>query len=137
LRDLHNNIKAVRAISPAAAVTNNDPLVSQIVDRLGHDSLEFLILTGSLADVDATFTVLVEDGNSATLADNTAVADAELFGTELAAAPLFSDDNKVFKIGYNGSKRYVRLTITPGANTGDVYISAVAVLGHPAKSPVA
>ena len=137
MRDLHNNVKAVRALSPAAAITNNTALVSEIIDTLGYGSLEFVILTGSLADTDATFTVLVEDGDVSTLSDSAAVADDYLLGTEVAAAPLFSDDNKVFKIGYCGPKRYVRLTITPAANTGDVYIAAVALLGHPAVSPAA
>lgn len=137
MRDLHNNVHAVRAISPGAAVADNTPLVSQIIDRLGYDSLEFLILTGSLADADATFAVLLEDGNVPTLSDNAAVADDFLLGTEALASPTFADDDKVFKIGYSGSKRYVRLTITPAANTGNAFIAAVAVLGHAVKEPVA
>lgn len=129
--DLHNNIAPKRGISPAAAVTDNTAIVSQIVDTRGFGSVEFLLLTGSLADVDATFTVLVEDGDAANLSDAAAVADAELLGTEVLAAPLFSDDDKVFKIGYIGNKRYVRVTVTPGANTGNVFVSGVWVLGHP------
>ena len=137
MRDLHNHIEVRRAISPAAAVTDNTALVSQIIDRQGFDALEFLIATGSLADADATFTVLVEDGDASNLSDAAAVADDQLLGTEASAAPLFSDDNKARKIGYRGSKRYVRLTITPAGNSGDVYMSAVAVLGHAAIQPTA
>jgi hypothetical protein len=137
MRDLHNNIKAVRAISPGAAVTDNTPLVSQIIDRLGYESLDLLILTGSLADADAAFTVLVEDGNTATLTDNAAVTDADLISTEAAASPSYSDDDKVFKIGYRGSKRYVRLTVTPANNTGNAFVAAAALLGHAVQEPVA
>src|SRR5262245_11261951 len=109
--DLHNNITVRRAISPVS-VADNTAQVSQIIDTQGFHSLEFLIATGSIADADATFAVLVEDGNSSTLTDNAAVADAQLLGTEAAAGFQFDDDNEVRRIGYLGAKRYVRLTIT-------------------------
>jgi hypothetical protein len=134
--DLHNNITVRRAISPVS-VADTTPQVSQIIDTQGFHSLEFLIATGSIADVDATFAVLVEDGNSPTLTDNGAVADAQLLGTELAAGFQFDDDNEVRRIGYLGAKRYVRLTVTPAANASAALIAAVAVLGHPGIAPVA
>lgn len=127
MRDLHNNIKVSRAISPQNPGSGDTPIVSQIIDTKDYETLEFLIATGSLSDANATFTVLVEDGDVSTLTDNAAVADADLLGTEAAASFQFDDDNEVRKIGYRGSKRYVRLTITPSGNTGDVYVSAVAV----------
>lgn len=137
MRDLHNHIKVSRAISPVNAGSGDTAIVSQIIDTKGFESLEFLIATGSLADADATFTVLVEDGDVSTLTDNAAVADANLLGTEAEASFTFGDDNEVRKIGYRGNKRYVRLTITPANNTGDVYVSAVAVQSHAAAGPVA
>ncbi len=137
MKDMHNNIQVKRAISPLNAGSGDTAIVSQIIDRAGYDALEFLIATGSLADANATFTVLVEDGDDSDLVDDgAAVADAYLLGTEATASFAFGDDDEVRKIGYLGSKRYVRLTITPSGNTGDVYVSAVAVLGHPAGSPV-
>jgi hypothetical protein len=136
MRDLHNNIAPKRAISPVS-VSDNTAQVSQIIDRQGFDALEFLILSGSLADADVTFTALVEEGDAANLSDAAAVADADLLGTETAASFTFSDDDKVFKIGYRGSKRYVRLTITPANNASAALLAAVAVLGHPANAPTA
>ena len=130
MRDLHNNIHPLRAISPVS-VSDNTAQVSQIIDMLGYQSLEFVIATGSLADADVTFTVLVEDGDDSALSDNAAVADAFLLGTETLAAFAFGDDDETRKIGYIGIKRYVRLTITPVANASAAVISAVAVLGHP------
>lgn len=137
MRDLHNSIKVSRAFSPASGAGSDTVQVSQIIDTQGYDSLEFLTATGSLADADETFTVLVEDGNVSTLSDNAPVIDDELLGLELAAGFIFSDDDKVRKIGYVGSKRYVRLTITPTSNTGAWLIAAVAIQGHPSKAPVA
>lgn len=134
MRDLHNNIEVRRAISPTRA-TDNTALVSQIIDRANFESLEFVIATGTLADADATFTVLVEEDSQANMATPTAVADADLLGTETGASFAYNHDDQVRKIGYIGAKRYVRLTITPANNTGNADISAVAVLGHPRTLP--
>lgn len=135
MRDLHNNILVSRALSPVNPGSGDTPLVSQIIDTKDYDSLEFLIATGSLSDADATFTVLIEDGNVDTLTDNAAVADANLLGLETEASFAFGDDNEVRKIGYRGSKRYVRMTITPANNTGDIFIAAVAIQGHSRGAP--
>lgn len=135
--DLHNNIDVKRGISPAAAVTDNTAFVSQILDTRGYGAVEFLILTGALADTDATFTVLVEDGDAANLSDAAAVVDAELLGLESQAAFTFANDDVVRKIGYIGNKRYVRVTITPANNTGNAFVAGVWVLGEPTIRPTA
>lgn len=137
MRDLANHIEVRRAISPAAATTDNTAYVSQIIDLAGYQSLAFAILLGALADADATFAVLVEHGDAANLSDAAAVPDANLTGTEASAGFIFSDDNKVRKIGYVGSKRYVRLTITPANNSGNVFLAAVAILSGARHSPTA
>ncbi len=135
MRDLLNDIHPVRALSPSAGPSDNTAQVSQIIDVQGYNSLTFLILTGTLADADATFTTLVEHGDQANLSDAAAVSDDNLIGTEALASFTFADDNKVFKIGYRGSKRYVRLTITPVNNAGAAPMSVIALLGHPALRP--
>jgi len=135
-KDLHNNIHVKRAIAPVS-VADTTAQVSQIIDRQGYGALEFLIAIGSVADADATFTVLVEDGDAANLSDAAAVADEDLLGTEVLAGFQFDDDNEPRKIGYIGIKRYVRLTITPVANASAALLSAVAVLGSPSLAPTA
>ena len=136
-RDIHNNLHVRRGISPAAAVVDNTPFVSQIADLLGYEAAEFIILTGALADADATFTTLVEHGDAANLSDAAAVPDDQLIGLESQASFTFADDDKVFKIGYRGPKRYTRVTVTPAANTGNAFVAGVWVLGHPRNRPTA
>ena len=132
---LHYGTKYSRAIAPpAAAPTGNTAIVSTILDTSGFDQNEFVLLTGSIADADATFTILVEDGDDSSLSDNAAVADANLLGTE-SPAFLFSDDNKTYKIGYIGTKRYLRVTITPAANSGDFAHAAIWVQGCARTEP--
>lgn len=135
-KDLHNNIDVKRAISPVSEA-GNTALVSQILDTRGYESVELVIATGSIADADATFTVLIEDGDNSALSDNAAVADAFLLGTEAQAGFQFDDDNECRKIGYVGGKRYVRATITPANNASAALIAAVWVLGHARTAPTA
>jgi len=136
MQDLHNNLHVKRVLSPVS-VADTTAQVGQIIDRQGFDALEYVIATGSIADADATFTILLEEGDDASLTDAAAVADADLLGTETLAAFQFDDDNEVRKLGYKGNKRYTRLTITPVGNASAALLSAVAVLGYPANAPTA
>jgi len=138
MRDQSNNLHILNAISPIAARTDNTAIVSSIIDRRGYDSLTFGIAVGTNTDADATFTVLVEDGENSSLNDNVAVSDDNLVGTEALASYTFADDAESRKIGYVGGKRYVRLTITPANNAaGNIFVAAVAILGNPQILPTA
>lgn len=137
MRDIHNEINPVK---PAViTITNADtPVVSGIVDTQGYDALEFLIATGTLTDATATFAVLVEEGAAANLSDAAAVADADLLGLETTAGFTFALDLGCRKIGYIGSKRYVRCTVTPSGNdAGAAPIAIIGLLGLPMRAPTA
>ncbi|MBW9090844.1 hypothetical protein JNB91_23820 [Rhizobium wenxiniae] len=136
MRDLANHISIKRAISPVS-IADNTAVVSQIVDLAGFDKAMFGIAIGSIADADATFTVLIEHGDQANLSDAAAVPDSQLTGTEAAAGFKFDSDDQTRKIGYVGPKRYVRLTITPANNAGAALIAAVAILSGSRYAPVA
>lgn len=133
--DLHNQIKCSLAEPPVAAQTDNTAIVSTILDTAGFGSAEFVGIFGTNTDADVTFTVLVEDGNDSGLSDNAAVDDIYLLGVEAMGLD-FADDNKVFKIGYIGPKRYVRVTVTPANNgAGNIFFAAAWIQGHPRVSP--
>jgi len=135
-KDIHNNLHFVPLIVPVAARTDNTAIVSAIIDTKGYESAEFVIVTGTNTDTNATFAVLVEDGAASNLSDAVAVPDAQLIGTEAVAGFVFSDDNECRKIGYIGGKRYVRVTVTPSGNdAGNIFISGVAVLGNARNAP--
>lgn len=137
-RDLHNNLHFVPLIAPVAARTDNTAIVSSIIDTQGYEGCELVLVTGTNTDANATFAVLVEDGNDSGLSDNAAVADTFLNGTESAAGFTYADDVECRKIGYVGGKRYVRMTVTPSGNdSGNIFIAGVAVLGNPRHAPTA
>lgn len=139
-KDLHNNITFTKAISPQA-FSADTPLVSSVIDRLGYQAVEFALLIGSIGDANATFAVLLEDADEVGFnVTNAAVADKFLLGTEALAGFQYDSDNTTKKIGYSGSKRFLRLTVTPTGNSetpSAAYFAAVAVLSAPNVGPVA
>ncbi len=137
-REIHNQIHAVPLIVPVAARTDNTPIVSAIIDNANFNSLEFVLVTGTNTDTNATFAVTVEHGDDAALADTAAVSASQLVGTLALAGFTFADDNECRKLGYIGGKRYVRLTVTPSGNdSGNIFLAGVALLGGAATGPTA
>jgi hypothetical protein len=134
--DLHNNLKLTSVISPISQA-GNTAMVGAIIDRQGYGSLEFAITLGTITTAGTAYTALLEDADELAFnVTNAAVADAYLLGTEALASFVDSEVNTTKKLGYIGSKRYVRLTMTPAGNTGASTMSAVAVQGSPSISPV-
>lgn len=139
MKDLANFITPKRVLSPVSTDADT-ALVGEIIDKKGFESVTYVIATGSIGDANATFTVLLEESDSSNMASASAVADADLIGTEVLASFQYDDDNETRKLGYIGSKRYTRLTITPSGNSGTpsgALLSAVAILGHPQIAPTA
>ncbi len=134
MHDLHNNIKVVHAITPQAVGTTgaSNGKLSAVVDRAGYESCEFVFSSGASATVADTITPIVYESDTATTAGFTAVADADLVGSETA---LTLTAAKSGKVGYKGGKRYVGLRLY-GLGTATAIVGAVAILGNPRNAPV-
>lgn len=134
MKDLHNTLKMTRVISPISQA-GNTAMVGAIIDRQGFDSLEFAITLGTITTAGTTYTATMDEGDAANLSDAAAVAAANLIGTLALASFVDSEVNTTKGIGYKGSKRYVRLTMTPAGNTAASTMSAVAIQGSGALKP--
>lgn len=136
--DLHNSMKATVAIVPQTATNSDAAIVGEIIDMAGFDTCEIAILTGTLTDPNATFAVTLEHGDDSGLSDTAACVAGDLLGTLALAGFTYADDKKTKKIGYRGTKRYIRATVTPtGNNAGDAPIAAVAIQTAARVKPVA
>lgn len=126
LRDIHNETEQKNALDNQV-IASDTTTVGEIIDMRGFESLEFLMLMGTLTDGD--YLPLIEHGDDSGLSDAAAVPDGQLLGTEAGAAfTADTDDNKVSKIGYRGDKRFVRLSIvSTNFGTGGATLGAVAV----------
>ena len=136
--DLHNTIKATIAIAPQTQTIADTAIVGTIIDTAGFDTCEIVFLTGTLTDADATFAVTLEHGDDPALADTAVPAAGDLIGTTALASFTFADDITTKKIGYRGTKRYLRATVTPtNNNAGAAPIAAVALQTLARVKPVA
>jgi len=136
-RDIVNDINVLGAVH--GTTNTNAPVQSGIVPFAKYDAVAFLIITGVLADADATFAAGLTVGDDPALGDGVALTDAtnadDLIGTLAAAGFTHADGGKVFKVGYKGSRAYGQLTVTPTGNADAAGITIVPVLGHPRTAP--
>ena len=136
MRDMMNSIHTVVALAPVV-VADNTAQVCAIIDTQGYDSLTYVIGTGTIADADATFAVTMDHGDAANLSGGGAVAASDLVGTLALAGFTFADDGETRKIGYVGTRRYNRLTITPSNNAGNAPLTVIAILSKARIEPTA
>lgn len=127
MRDLANNIGTVQAVAPAVLSATN---TSAAIDLLGFDSAAVVINTGAIVSSGDFTAKLTEcDTSGGTYTD---VAAAHLVGT----FPASLEADSVVKVGYIGTKRYLKTVITKNSGTS-IAAGAVIVKGHPAEAPVA
>lgn len=134
--ELHTKLKYLPAVDPAAIIAGNATKTGNTIDRQGFKDLEFLVISGVITD--STFTTTVYEGDASNMSDEAAVADADLIpetGAETGVLVEAADDSKVQKIGYRGSKRYVRIKIVQSGATTGGFVCAVAVQGNPDHVP--
>jgi len=143
MNDLHNNCRTLRILSPAAAGTTGTGRTGTIIDRQDYGGVELIMDYGAVAATGTTITVTVLEGSVTGIM--TAVADADLLGTEalagLAAQARTSgvSTNVTKRVGYKGSKRYVTVKEVPtGAASGTTIndiVGCAAVLHSPKIAP--
>lgn len=142
MRDIHNNMKVVRSISPIAIGTTGTGQAGKIVDRQGFNSVEILLGYGTITATNAVITPVIKHGD--VTGTMTSVADADLLGTEasagIAAASTRTSGvskNVDKRIGYIGGKRYVQVSKLSSTVTAGTVVHASVLLQRPNMAPVA
>lgn len=132
-KELYSSYKVSNALD-TQAITSDTTTNGDIIDTAEYGSLLFVIQSGTLTD--GTYTVLIHEGDESNLSDASAVDDADLTNTEASASFASTDDNTVTKIGYVGSKRYVRLSLVSASTSSGGTLGAIAIQGSPITAPV-
>lgn len=115
-KDIYNVVSLVQSLAPAART--NGTVDGTATDRQFSDSLLAIIDAGLWTDGVHTITLQDSDDN----VTFGAVASGSYQGTNPVVIDANTEDNMIYKIGYLGTKRYVRLSTTvSGATTGAVY----------------
>lgn len=128
MRDQHSHIGVVVPIVPAVQAAT---IEGDVVDLLGFNAATVIIPSGAIAS-SGNFTAKLQESDTTTGGDFTDVAAGDLIGT----FPEALSASTVIKIGYKGTKRYIRPVLTKNSGTS-IAAGAVVVKGHPVAAPVA
>lgn len=128
MKDLKNDIGVAVALNPATIATDTTTN-GNVIDLQGYESATFVIGIGTRTD--GTYTPLLKESDVSTFGgEENAVDDADLIGTEAAAA--LTASNTVKTLGYKGSKRYLRLSVVSTSTTsGTTSAHAHVIKGDP------
>ena len=127
MKDLHSNIGVVQAVAPAVLTATN---TSAAIDLQGFNSAEVVINTGAIGSSGNFTPSLTEcDTSGGTYTD---VAAKDLLGSFAAAL----EASKVYKVGYKGTKRFIKTVLTLNSGTS-IAAGVVVIKGHPGDAPVA
>ncbi|MFJ1293241.1 hypothetical protein [Paracoccus yeei] len=126
MRDLYSNIAAFQALAPAVqAAAAQGPAI----DLLGAGRVAFVVNTGEVAG-SGSFGVTLQESDTGTSGWSNVAAD------EMdSSAPAVLAASSVYRLGYRGYKRFVRLSLTRASGTS-IAAGATAIIS-PYSKPVA
>lgn len=140
MNDLYNNVVPVALLAPQTI--NNTDTVSLILDTRAFNRKGAWVQLGDLTglDSDSTLAINLQESDTITGADFTAVAVADMIRDttgldSLSTAGRFgfldaaAEDTRVFRVEYIGTKRYIRVQLDFTTGTGGITGCPVAVLG--------
>jgi len=143
MKDLHSNIKPVSVVDPISIAATQ---TAQEVDLAGFNSAEIIWMTGleggTLASTlgwSVTLTHADDDGTG--VAGSYAnVAAADVLGVTPASGVIFlvddpAEDNKLYRCGYVGGKRFIKLLITEIGTTTGMPQALLVIKGDPLDAP--
>lgn len=129
-KDLYSNLGLAHTIAPQF-INSNTTITGSEVDLQGYEGALIALHAGTIAGSSSAniYTPEVQESDSSGTGF-TAVADADLIGTEATAVHTGGTDNTLKKIGYKGTKRYIRVVLTTTAfTTAGGYISGSVIKG--------
>ena len=133
MRDMASDVSIASTILPI--VVNNDTEgTGTAVDLQGFESATLIVHVGASGDTlsgTVLHTINLQHSDTTTSGDFTTVAAADCIGTNGVVIDDPAEDDVILKIGYSGTKRYVRAFVdTTGTHSNGTPISACVVRGR-------
>jgi hypothetical protein len=122
-RDLKNDIKILNALN-IASISTNTTTAGVEIDTQGYESVTFEVITG--ARTDGTVTPLIQESDTSGSYSGS-VDDDNLIGLEADAS--ISVAHSRSRVGYIGTKRYVKLSLVSTSVTTGLTAGASVILG--------
>jgi hypothetical protein len=131
-RDLKSNVDVVQSIAPQARTAT---INGSSADLLGYDSAMVVFSIGAFTN--GAFTPKVQESDDDSAYSDVAAAD---LSNALTAVTGAGQQNAVQRVGYKGTKRYIRARIEEGSSPAPAtgcLVSATIVRGNPHAAPLA
>ncbi|CAM5425291.1 hypothetical protein ATER59S_02464 [Aquamicrobium terrae] len=129
MRDIAHNIDAMAVFQPAilSATDESDP-----IDLLGFNSAAIIVSTGAIAG-SGNFTAKIQHSDDG---DDSPPDWDDVEATHLhGALPAVLAANECYRIGYAGSRRWLRVVITKNSGTS-IGAGVIVIKGDPHSAPV-
>jgi hypothetical protein len=132
--DLYHNIKSDISIKTADVTAAT--VTGEIVDVAGFESIAINVITGPVTTADASnyYSIVLYEAADAAMATESAVAAADIMGTQTVINASATQLNKSFTFGYKGVKRYLRVKAIE-TGTAQATITALVIKGNPHVAP--
>lgn len=135
--DLANNVAPINLVSPRSYTATVTPATG--VDLFGYEGCTFIFSTGTITD--GTWTVTFQESVTSNFAVPIPITDGDETKLVGDTPGPFTNvgmgfDDKIYKVGYIGTERYVRCIITETV-MGTAEFGVSVVLGYPHSAPVA
>lgn len=129
---LYGRVVARSAFDTALRTTNsyNGTTIDRSYQNNFFRTSMFVIQTGTLTDGSITFVMEESDNGS-----SWSTVEAQFIQGTLPTIAA-TDDNKIYEIGYVGSKRYIRLVATVAAGATGGTWGAICLNSDPRRKPV-
>ena len=148
MKDLHSNISIVKGLTPQTVTSGDGAVNTGNVDLQGFNSAEIEFSIGAnLGDTLSgtnKFTVALThapDDGAGSPGDYANVEAADVLGVTPATGVVFTidaaaEDELVYRCGYVGGKRFIKVTITPNGTLTSGNPCAINIIkGHPSDAP--
>ena len=128
MKDMYSKVGLVQSLGPVVLAATS---TGAAIDIEGFNSALVEVTTGAIAGA-GDFTAKLQESDTTTSGDFADVAAADMLGS--FPASLAADS--VYKVGYVGTKRYLRHVVTK--NGGTSIAAAVTIIkGNAGNAPVA
>lgn len=142
MKDLYSNLAVVSVIDPVTVTNGGAPSAVEDIDLAGYNSALIIYSVGTEAGTlsETLYHTLklehADDDGTGSAGDYAVVAAADVLGVTPATGIIFTiddpaEDNTVYRCGYVGGKRFLKITAAEVGATSGCPISVVLVKGHP------
>lgn len=127
--DFVNNVKLEQAITPVAAIVDNNAVVGLPIKTQGSRSRLWIINVGAVGDAGSLFTVTFENSDDVNFGTFNVMTSLEII-LPSGVSPNFkqTSQNSARTVGTIGTLLYERIRIQPSSVTTATFFNAVCAL---------